>query len=86
MVSALRQAWSSGALHRLNDRTQVDRCLTALMAKDWLIHTKPHLNQAETVVRYLARYTHRTAISPARIVAVDETSVSFKWKDYRDHQ
>ncbi len=86
MVSALRQAWSSGALHRLNDRTQVDRCLTALMAKDWLIHTKPHLNQAETVVRYLARYAHRTAISPSRIVAVDETSVSFKWKDYRDHQ
>jgi hypothetical protein len=56
------------------------------MAKDWLIHTKPHLNQAETVVRYLARYTHRTAISPSRIVAVDETSVSFKWEDYRDQQ
>ena len=41
---------------------------------------------AETVVRYLARNTNRTAISPSRIVAVDETAVSFKWKDYRDQQ
>jgi len=86
MISALRLAWSRGELHRIKDSAQVDRCLIALMAKDWVIHTKPHLNQPETVVRYLARYTHRTAISPSRIVAVDETSVSFKWKDYRDQQ
>ena len=56
------------------------------MAKDWLIHPKPHLNKPEPVVRYLVCYTHLTAISPARIVAVDDTSVSFKWKDYRDQQ
>jgi len=56
------------------------------MKKDWVIHTKAHLNKAETVVRYLARYTYRTAISLSRIVAVNDASVSFKWKDYRDEQ
>jgi len=38
------------------------------------------------VIEYLARYTHRTAISLSRIVAVNASGVSFKWKDYRDDQ
>lgn len=85
-VSALRAAWSKGELHRISDSAQVDRCLNALMAKDWVIHSKPHLSKPETVIGYLSRYTHRTAISPSRIVAVDDTRVSFKWKDYRDQR
>ena len=32
---------------------------------------------------YLSRYTHRVAISNRRLVSADETSVTFKWKDYR---
>ena len=35
------------------------------------------------MLRYLSRYTHRVAISNRRIVAVDDSSVSFRWKDYR---
>jgi hypothetical protein len=35
------------------------------------------------VLRYLARYTHRVAISNRRLVACDEKGVTFKWKDYR---
>ena len=35
------------------------------------------------VLRYLARYTHRVAISNRRLVALDDNSVTFKWKDYR---
>jgi len=86
MVSALRKAWCEGTLPRITQAQQVDTILNTVMSKNWIIHTKPHLNQAETVVRYLARYTHRTAISLSRIVAVDESNVRFKWKDYRDHQ
>jgi hypothetical protein len=35
------------------------------------------------VLAYLARYTHRVAISNRRLISADEPSVSFKWKDYR---
>ena len=86
MVSALRQAWRDGKLHRITQPRQVDTVLNEVMKKDWVLHTQPHLNKAETVVRYLARYTYRTAISLSRIVAVDESSVCFKWKDYRDNE
>src|SRR5262245_41722336 len=46
-----------------------------------------HLCQAsggpESVLAYLSRYTHRIAISNRRLVAWDDTGVTFKWKDYR---
>jgi hypothetical protein len=35
------------------------------------------------VLAYLSRYTHRVAISNTRLIAVDETGVTFKYKDYR---
>ena len=38
---------------------------------------------AQDVLRYLARYTHRVAISNRRLVALDDNGVTFKWKDYR---
>ena len=46
--------------------------------------TKPWLRDAETVVAYLARYTHRTAISDARIGAISEGEVAVSYKDYQD--
>ena len=85
MVSALRQDYEAGKLHRIAP-DQIDEVLDQLMRSDWVIHTKPHLRQADTVLRYLARYTHRTAISLSRIESVDPSSVRFRWKDYRDDQ
>src|SRR6266568_3789516 len=35
------------------------------------------------VLAYLSRYTHRVAIANSRLIAFDEDSITFKWKDYR---
>lgn len=86
MVSALRKAWNSGKLNRIKQTGQVDDVLNTLMGKDWVMHTKPHINKPETVVNYLGRYTYRTAISLSRIQSVDATHVNFRWLDYRDNQ
>ena len=37
----------------------------------------------EAVLAYLSRYAHRAAISNSRLVACDEGSVTFRWKDDR---
>ena len=37
------------------------------------------------MLAYLARYTHRVAISNRRLIAIDDTHVSFRWKDYREN-
>jgi len=53
-----------------------------LSAQDWVVYAKPPFGGAEHVLQYLARYTHRVAISNHRIVPVDKSHVSFTWKDY----
>ena len=53
-----------------------------LSKQDWVVYAKPPFGGAEHVLQYLARYTHRVAISNHRIVSVDESHVTFRWKDY----
>jgi Putative transposase len=40
--------------------------------------------RAGQVLEYLGRYSHRVAISNRRLLSMDETSVTFQWKDYRE--
>jgi len=58
------------------------RLLTQAYAQDWLVYAKPPSGGAEATLKYLARYTHRVAISNSRLVAIDDHQVSFRWKDY----
>jgi len=85
MVSALRHAHQNGELHRLIDKKQIDQTLDTLMQSEWVVHTKAHLQRPNTIVNYLARYTHKIAIDNQRLISTDEQSVCFRYKDYRDH-
>jgi len=53
------------------------------MRKKWFVYAKPPFAGPEAVLAYLARYTHRVAISNSRLVALDERGVTFRFKDYR---
>src|SRR5205807_1554577 len=57
--------------------------LAPLRNNEWVVYSKRPFGGPEEVLRYLARYTHRVAISNRRLVASDEKGVTFKWKDYR---
>ncbi len=52
------------------------------LKKGWVVYAKPPFGGPEHVLQYLARYTHRVAISNHRIVSIDDSSVTFQWKDY----
>lgn len=62
------------------DHELIDLCYK----KDWGVYCKPPFRDAACVVEYLGRYTHRVAISNNRILSIEDGSVSFKWRDYRD--
>ena len=53
------------------------------MRKKCFVYAKPPFAGPEAVLAYLARYTHRVAISNSRLVALDERGVTFQYKDYR---
>ncbi len=49
---------------------------------EWVVYAKPPFGGPEAVLAYLSRYTHRVAISNARLVSADAETVAFRWKDY----
>jgi hypothetical protein len=50
--------------------------------KEWVVYAKPPFGGPEQVLKYLARYTHRVAISNGRLVKLQDDRVFFRWKDY----
>ena len=67
----------------LADRRAVAAFLAPLRKIKWVAYAKEPFAGPEPVLRYLARYTHRVAISNRRLVAADDGGVAFRWKDYR---
>jgi hypothetical protein len=63
------------------------RAFTAYLAplrnSKWVVYCKRPFGGPQDVLRYLARYTHRVAISNRRLISLDHNGVTFKWKDYR---
>jgi hypothetical protein len=57
--------------------------LVPLRKTEWVVYAKRPFAGPQAVLAYLSRYTHRVAISNWRLVAFDERSVTFRWKDYR---
>jgi Putative transposase/Transposase zinc-binding domain len=71
-----------GSLQQLALPEAFRHFLWQLSHKDWVVYAKPPFGGAEHVLNYLARYTHRVAISNHRLVAFENQHVSFRWKDY----
>lgn len=69
----------------LSSRDVFSEFKDSLYKKEWIVYSKPPFGSAEHVLQYLSRYTHRVAISDDRIIKVDNDSVVFKWRDYKDN-
>lgn len=78
MLAALRDAHQRG---RVDLGTDPDAFLRPLYRKRWVVYAKPPFGNAEHVVRYLGRYTHRVGISNARIQDVSADAVRFATRD-----
>jgi hypothetical protein len=79
-IEALRQ---DNALHMPIDLATDAACnalITTLRRQPWVVYLKPPLAGPEHVLQYLARYTHRIAISNERLVQVDDQDVVFRYR------
>ena len=72
-----------GAQADLADRRGFLRHLAPLRKKRWVVYSKAPFSGPEAVLAYLSLYTHRVAISNQRLIAYDQTGVTFRYKDYR---
>jgi hypothetical protein len=67
----------------LRERRAFMRLTTQLQKKNWVVYAKPPFAGPASVLAYLSRYTHRVAISNRRLISLDESGVTFRYKDYR---
>jgi Putative transposase/Transposase zinc-binding domain len=67
----------------LAERKAFAAYLAPLRSIKWYVYAKPPFGGPKAVLAYLSRYTHRVAISNRRLIASDQDSVTFRYKDYR---
>ena len=72
-------------LSTLNDAGAFRTYLAPLRKTEWVVYAKKPFAGPQQVLAYLARYTHRVAIANSRLLDLDATHVSFRWKDYREN-
>lgn len=73
-----------GQQQHLADPRAFHELLRGCEQKEWVVYAKPPFGGPQQVLKYLARYTHRVAISNGRLVKVEDDRVHFLWKDYAD--
>jgi hypothetical protein len=87
-VAGLRRAFRKGelclpgVLQPLAQDKVFRSFLRTLFRHDWVVYAKPPFGGPQHVLHYLARYTHRVAISNHRLVGFADGKVTFRWKDY----
>jgi Putative transposase/Transposase zinc-binding domain len=74
-----------GALHPVAQKPAFRSFLRSLFRQNWVVYAKPPFGGPQHVLHYLARYTHRVAISNHRLVTLADGNVTFRWKDYAHH-
>jgi hypothetical protein len=87
-LRALHRAFRKGTLRfhgemkSLSEPAAFQALCNQAAAIDWVVHVKPPFGGPRRVLKYLARYTHRVAISNHRLRSLEDGHVTFEWKDY----
>jgi hypothetical protein len=87
-IAALRRTYRRknlrfhGPIAALEQPKRFASFLRTVFRQDWVVYAKPAFGGPTHVLRYLARYTHRVAISNHRLLAFDGERVTFRWRDY----
>jgi hypothetical protein len=86
-LAGLRAAQAAGRLHLPTrhpdgETAEFERLVSAAAATDWVVYAKPPFGGPQQVLKYLARYTHRVAISNRRLLDFEDGVVRFRYKDY----
>ena len=86
-ISRLKKAYYDGSLEihdELKDTRLFENYIDNLVSRKWVIYMKSQFQTSAKIVEYMARYTHKSAIANSRIVSIDNNTIRFKYKDYKD--
>lgn len=72
----------AGQSSHLVEAEEFSRLARELSRSEWVVYAKPPFGGPQQVLKYLARYTHRVAVSNGRLLGLDGDEVTFSYKDY----
>lgn len=87
LLAFLREAFTEGRLNffgklaELSEAARFHAWLRESSNTEWVVYAKPPFGGPEEVLKYLARYTHRVAISSSRLLSLENGRVRFRWRD-----
>ncbi len=87
LLAFLRQAFAQGELELFGELSELaeparfSAWIESLKKNEWVVYAKPPLGRSQHVLKYLARYTHRVAISNGRLLLLEKGRVSFGWRN-----
>jgi hypothetical protein len=87
-LAGLRRAYDAGRLSlagsllALAQPAAFAAWLAGLYRREWVVYAKPPFGGPQQVLKYLARYTHRVAVSNDRLLTATDGQVTFRYKDY----
>ena len=79
----LGEAFRDGKVHVAGGQSAFEQLVGNLHHKPWVVYAKQAFSTPHHVLRYLARYTHRVAITHHRLISLQNGMVTFRYKDYR---
>lgn len=74
-----------GEIGHLKETSALKVLLDDLYKQEWVVDCKPPFGNAEMVMDYLGRYTHRVAISNERLVKLEDGKVTFRYRDRKNN-
>jgi hypothetical protein len=83
-LEQIRKYITGGTL-QFCDSKAVENILTTIGAKKWNVYAKAPFGGPAQIIEYLGRYTHKVAITAHRILTINDSHISFKYKDYADN-
>jgi hypothetical protein len=83
-VAGLRAAYARGEIPAFVDGAAWHCWLSALYEHDWVVYAQPPAPGPEVVLKYLARYVSRVALSESRLVRLEGGRVTFTVKEYKE--
>lgn len=82
MSKTFRGKYIAG-LKELLPTEMTPQLLNALYKHHWVVYAKRPFTGPQSVIEYLGRYTHKIAISNHRLKHIDNSDVTFSYKDYK---
>ena len=82
----LSEVFRAKFISSLKIQFHLDKLISKELYKtNWVVYTKEPFAGPEQVIEYLGRYTHKVAITNHRILNINDSGVTFRWRDYRDN-